>query len=145
MYNTIIIAIIIIAVIAVGVYYYRVLKKEDTDLEYNSQYSIKHLTDLVSETFASTQKTNLKEQNLSKKELEQEQRKKLKIKTYLKTAAYGDTSAKLYIKESIKEILTNPTLGNITPDIINEVMAFNDPESLTNREKADIILYIFFK
>ncbi len=145
MYNTIIIAIIIIAVIAVGVYYYRVLKKEDTDLEYNSQYSIKHLTDLVSETFASIQKTNLKEQNLSKKELEQEQRKKLKVKAHLKTAAYGDTGAKLYIKESIKEILTNPALGNITPDIINEVMAFNDPESLTNREKADIIFYIFFK
>lgn len=145
MTNTIYIALIIAAIIFIGIYYYRVLKKADNDLEYNSMYSIAHLTDVVAQTFASTQKTNLKEQNLSKKELEQEQRKKLKVKTYLKTAAYGDTSAKLYIKESIKEILTNPKLCNITPENINEVIPFNDPDSLSNREKGDILFYIFYK
>ena len=144
MYNTIIIAIIIIAITAIGFYYYRVLKKTDTDLEYNSLYSIKHLTDLVAESFASMQKTNLKEQNYTRKELEQEQRKKLKIKSHLKTAAYGDTNAKAFIKDTIRQILANPSLGNITPENINEVMAFNDPELLTNREKADIIFYVFF-
>ena len=104
MYNTIIIAIIIIAITAIGFYYYRVLKKTDTDLEYNSLYSIKHLTDLVAESFASMQKTNLKEQNYTRKELEQEQRKKLKIKSHLKTAAYGDTNAKAFIKDTIRQI-----------------------------------------
>ncbi len=145
MTNTIVIIVIAIAVLLIGIYYYRVLKKVDNDLEYNSLYSIQHLTDVVAETFANTQKTNLKEQNLSKKELEQEQRKKLTVKSFLKTAAYGDTNAKMYIKESIKEIITSPKLGNITPENINQVMAFNDPESLSNREKSDIIFYIFYK
>ena len=145
MTNIIIIVAIVAFLILAFIYYYNALKKTETDLEYNSLYSIQHLTDVVAQTFANTQKTNLKEQNLSKKELAQEQRKKLTTKTYLKTAAYGDTAAKLYIKDSIKEVLTNPKLGNISFENINEVIPFNDPDSLTNREKADIIFYLYYQ
>ena len=136
----------IIAVVSGAVVYYaKNLKKFDTDLEYSSEYEIEYLINKVKDVFASTQKANLREQNLSKSEYEKEKRKKKKLTDNLKTAAFGDGNAKKYIKDSIKEILIDPRGGNITPETVDLVIPFNDESKLTMQDKADIIFYMYYK
>lgn len=142
--NLLIIIGIIAAVIGIAVFYIRELKKNPDDIEYESIYSLDYLTKGVAQVFADTQKTNLREQNLSKRELEAEKRKKLELKRNLKTAAYGDSSAKKYIKSLIQEILQSKRF-NINEETISLVIPFHRESALDTRNKTDIILYLYQK
>ena len=82
--NLIIILAILCLVIAVIVYYIKALKKPTDDIEYESVYSLDYLVQSVAKEFADILKTNLSEQNLSKRELESAKRKKLESISQLK-------------------------------------------------------------
>lgn len=142
--NLVLILVIICAVIGLIIYYIRALKKTTDDIEYESAYSLQHLTDGVAKEFADIQKTNLKEQNLSKRELESAKRKKLELRRSLKTAAFGDENAKKFIKSFIKDIITGPKYG-VTDETIDWVIPFNHLKAIDARSKAEILFYIYKK
>lgn len=142
--NLLIIIGILIAVVGIAIFYIRQLKKNPDDIEYESVYSLEYLTKGVTQAFADTQKVNLKEQNLSKRELEAEKRKKLELRRNLKTAAFGDSTAKKYIKSLIKEILQSKRF-NINEETIDLVIPFHRESALDIRSKTDIVLYLYQK
>lgn len=142
--NLLAIIVILVAVVGIVIFYIRQLKKNPDDIEYESVYSLEYLKKGVAQVFADTQKANLKEQNLSKRELEAEQRKKLELRRNLKTAAFGDSTAKKYIKSLIKEILQSKRF-NINEETIDLVIPFHRESALDTRNKTDIILYLYFK
>lgn len=142
--NTLMIIGIIVSVIGIILYYIKELKKTPDEIEYESIFSIKYLTDGVAQVFADTQKQNLKEQNLTKRELEAEMRKKRELKNNLKTAAYGDSNAKKFVKSFIKEIIQGKKFG-INYETIDRVIPFNHPQALDARSKLDIIFFHYFK
>lgn len=142
--NLILIAGIICLVISVVIFYIQQLKKTPDDMEYESVYSLEYLIKGIAQVFADTQKTNLKEQNLSKRELEAEQRKKLELRRNLKTAAFGDSTAKKYVKSLIKEILQEKKFG-INDETIDLIIPFHRESALDTRSKTDIILYLYHK
>lgn len=142
--NLLIIIGILIAVVGIAIFYIRQLKKNPDDIEYESVYSLEYLTKGVAQAFADTQKVNLKEQNLSKRELEAEKRKKLELRRNLKTAAFGDSTAKKYIKSLIKEILQSKRF-NINEEPIDLVIPFHRESALDIRNKTDIVLYLYQK
>lgn len=143
--NFVIILLILAAVVGIIIYYVKALQKQPDEIEeYESVYSIKYLTDGVAQAFADTQKANLKEQNLSKQQLEAEQRKKLELKRSLKTAAFGDPSAKQFVKSFIKDIIQSRKF-NVNEDTIDTVIPFNHENALDNRMKAEILFYLYYK
>lgn len=142
--NLLIIIGILIAIVGIAIFYIRQLKKNPDDIEYESVYSLEYLTKGVTQAFADTQKVNLKEQNLSKRELEAEKRKKLELRRNLKTAAFGDSTAKKYIKSLIKEILQSKRF-NINEETIDLVIPFHRESALDIRSKTDIVLYLYQK
>lgn len=140
--NLLLIMAIIAACIGVVIYYINALKKASDEIEYESIYSLKYLTDGVAKVFADTQKTNLKEQNLSKRELEAEMRKKLELRRNLKTAAFGDKNAKTFAMSFIKEIIQSKNF-DINSGTIDYVIPFNNISALDIRNKTDIIFYLY--
>ena len=142
--NLIIILAIFCLVIGVIIYYIKALKKPTDDIEYESVYSLDYLVQSVAKEFANILKTNLSEQNLSKRELESEKRKKLELRRSLKTAAYGDENAKKFVKSYIKDIITGPKY-NVTAETIDWVIPFNQPKAMDSSTKTEILFYIYKK
>lgn len=142
--NLIIILAILCLVIAVIVYYIKALKKPTDDIEYESVYSLDYLVQSVAKEFADILKTNLSEQNLSKRELESAKRKKLELRRSLKTAAYGDENAKKFVKSYIKDIIIGPKY-NVTAETIDWVIPFNQTKTMDSSTKTEILFYIYKK
>lgn len=141
-WNTLGILLIIGALIGVFFWYKKQLSKEIEEEEYESQFSLSHLTQEIAKVFADTQKENLTELNLSRSELQARQEQKRLLRQNLKNASYGDPSAKKYIKSMIKSILQDEVYG-INTETINAVIPFNMPHSLDTRAKLDILLHIY--
>lgn len=142
--NALAIILIILGVIGIILWYAKQLRKSVDEEEYESAYSLSYLTDGIAQVFADIQKTNLNEQNLSKKEREAEQRKKLELRRNLKKSAFGDLNAKKYIKSMIKEILQGKRFG-INEENIDLIIPFNHPKALDTRSKVEIVFYLFYE
>lgn len=142
-YNVIGILAIVLVLLLIVMYYKKELDKAPEEEEIESVFTISYLTNAVAKAFADSQKENLKEMNLSKRELEAEQRKKHDLRSNLKSAAHGDPKAKKYVKSFIKSILQDEAFG-ITPETINSVIPFNQPNHLDIRSKVDIIFHIYY-
>lgn len=140
--NLIIILAIFSLVIGVIIYYIKALKKPTDDIEYESVYSLDYLVQGVAKEFADILKTNLSEQNLSKRELESKKRKKLELRRSLKTAAYGDENAKKFVKSYIKDIITGPKY-NVTAETIDWVIPFNQAKTMDSSTKTEILFHIY--
>lgn len=143
--NITLITIIIIAVVGGIWYYYKLLKKQDWSDEYVNTYNLDYLTKAIGEIFASVLKQNLKELNMSRKQLEQSERLKTELRNSLKEAAYGNKNSKKFVINYIKDLLlTHPkvTLNEVT---IDNVIHFNSESSLKSREKFEILLHIYNK
>ena len=142
--NIIIILLIILAVLGIVIFYKNKLESQVEDEEKENVYSLSYLTSAVAQAFADTQKENLKEMNLSKNELEAEQRKKHELRQALKNAAYGDANAKNYVESFIKSILQDEAYG-VDTQTIDQIIPFNNPRMMSVREKVDVVLYLYAK
>jgi len=142
-YDVIGITAIILVLLVIVLYYKSALDKDPEEEDIESIYTLSYLTNAVAKAFADSQKKNLKEMNLSKRELEAEKRKKQELRTNLKNAAYGDPNAKKYVKSFIKSILQDEAFG-INPETINSVIPFNQPRNLDTRSKVDILFHIYY-
>ena len=140
--------ILILAVLAVAVFFvFRLIKKmqETEDVEYENAYSEKHIVQVVAEIFASMMKTNLKEMNMSRRELELKNAQRNEMRTSLREAASGNREAKRFIVSSIKGMLTASDAIGMTEDHINDMIHFNSLKKLTPADKTEICIYLFNK
>ncbi|ADL36399.1 ATPase (plasmid) [Butyrivibrio proteoclasticus B316] len=142
--NFILILVIGLALIAFLFWYFTKLSKSEEQLDFENPYTIKHITAQVAEEFSSALKVNLKEQNLTRKELEARESAKQELRISLKESAYGNPIAKKYIKNFIKDIIRGKAI-NVTEDTVNNVIAFDNPIRLTPRDKFEIMLYFYMK
>ena len=142
--NLILILVIAAALIAFLFWYFTKLSKSEEQLDFENPYTIKHITEQVAEEFSSALKVNLKEQNLTRRELEARESAKQELRISLKESAFGNPTAKKYIKNFIKDIIRGRAI-NITEDTINSVIAFDNPIRLSARDKFEIMLYFYMK
>ncbi len=143
--NYILIAVLLISLVAGMVWYVRKLNTTSEDVVYDNPYTEKHLVQGVAEVFSLQLKQNLKDMNLSRYELNIENKKKAQLRSSLKEAAYGNRAAKKYIKDFIKDIIrSNDKLG-IDEDTINNVIKFDSINSLKDKDKFEIAVHIFNK
>jgi pilus assembly protein CpaF len=118
----------------------------DYEEEFENKYTLDYLTRAVAESFTTTLKRNLKELNMSRKQMEAEEFKKHELRTALKEAAYGNKQAKTTVINYIKNLLTQGTSKiYLSKETVDYVIHFGAPDSLKSREKFDIVLYIFEK
>ncbi|WP_049945200.1 ATPase, T2SS/T4P/T4SS family [Butyrivibrio sp. AC2005] len=142
--NLILILVIFAALIAFLFWYFTKLSKSEEQLDFENPYTIKHITAQVAEEFSTALKVNLKEQNLTRRELEARESAKQELRISLKESAYGNPVAKKYIKNFIKDIIRGKAI-NVTEDTVNNVIAFDNPIRLTTRDKFEIMLYFYMK
>lgn len=125
--------------------YYKKLKSQSWEEDYINMYNLDYLTKTISEIFASTLKQNLKDMNMSRKQLEKTERLKNELRTSLKEAAYGNKNSKRFVINYIKDLLLTHHRVKLSPETIDKVIHFDAENSLKSREKFEIILYIYSK
>ena len=136
---------ILLAGVGFGVYY--IIKKLNVTEEetYENIYTEQHIKQSVAEVFAAQLKQNLKEMNLSRRELELRNKNRAELRRSLKEAAYGNRIAKKYVKTYIKDIIRSTDAIGINEETIDNVIKFNDPLHLKPKDKFEISLYVFNK
>jgi len=143
--NYIIIIALMAAVIAGLFFYVKHIDKAPEEDEEDNPFTEEHMVAGVSKVFAMQLKQNLKEMNLSRKELELLNKNKASLRFSLKEAAYGNRGAKNFIKDYIRDIIrTNKEFG-INEQTVNNVIPFNDPIKLKTKDKFEIVLYLYNK
>lgn len=142
--NYILIAVICIAVIGLLFWYFTKLSKSEDQLDFENPYTIKHITAEVADEFSTALKENLKEQNLTRRELEARESAKQELRVSLKESAYGNPTAKKYIKNFIKDIIRGKQI-NITEETVDNVLNFLQPSRLSSRDKFEIMLHFYMK
>ena len=142
--NILLIVIILFAMLFAGYWYYKKLKKmEEEDVYTDDRYEWDYLIDGVSKVFSEKSRQNLREENMSRTQLEQEERKKKQLRRSLKEAAYGDTLSKKYVTSYITELLKVQKGLKLDDATVNRVMPFNHPKDLSSRDKIEIINYLY--
>lgn len=139
--NFILILFILIALGGAVYFYYKNIKKVSVDADEGDQYTLDTLTLKVSEYFAQRLKQNLKEMNLSRHEIEAREKDKNALRNALREAAYGNKNSKNYIIHYIYNYLTREHM--LDSETINNIVHFNNFESLKNREKFEIVMHIY--
>ena len=135
----------VLGAIAYGVYYFiKNLSKVDEE-EYENNFTEEHIRQEVSEKIAQKLKQNFKEMNLSRRELEAQNKERSELRNALREAAYGNRTAKGIVKSLIKDIISQSEGIGIDSTNINNVIKFNDPSKLRSRDKFLICAYVYNK
>lgn len=79
--------------------------------------------------------------NLNKFETVKNERNRSHLRISSRACSQGDLSAKMYMIDTVRNILE--TKGGINENTINYTITFDNFEQLTNRDKYDILLYIY--
>lgn len=95
----------------------------------------------VMETFTQLLRENPYESGLSQKQLRERLHSRALLRTALRNCVYGDFQAKLFIKDSIRDIIVKKY--GINQKSIQECIPFQDPFLLTAEEKFFILLYLY--
>ena len=140
-----ILIILIIGGIGYAIYYFVKKLSIEDDSEYENIYTEEYLRQAVSEAIALQLKQNFKEMNLSRRELELQNKERAELRNALKEAAYGNRTAKNIVKSLIKDIISSENGAGIDSTTINNVIKFNDPSNLRPRDKFLICAYVYNK
>lgn len=138
--------ILIVCILLLGTFFLHkyLLKAKESSYQvsnYNcEQLDLDQLVALVKDIFNDILKTNLYELNLNKDEFDKRLRNKNQLRRSLKTCTYGDTNAKNYVKDFIKDILLKRL--NINEENINDLIPFDHPRQLSVLDKFEILLYV---
>lgn len=142
--NYVLIGLICAVIIGILFYYYKGLSGQEEQLEFENPFTIKYIVAEVADEFATTLKVNLKEQNLTRRELEARENAKQELRFSLKESAFGNPTAKKYIKNFIKDIIRGKRI-NIAETTIDNVLNFLNPARLSSRDKFEIMLHFYIK
>ena len=107
----------------------------------NACNRLEELVEKVSDEINGILRTNLYEVGLSENDLENLKNKKGDLREALRNSGIGDSHAKLYVKQTIRNILTSKLV--INPEDYNLYIPFDFSSKLSVREKFDILLYFF--
>ena len=143
--NTLLIFLIIVFIGAAVFVYYRKLKQQPWEEEYTNTYNLDYITGMISNIFATKLKQNLKEMNMSRKQLEKSEKLKTELRKSLKEAAYGNKNSKKFVTNYIKDLLLTHSTVKLTEETVDRVIHFNAEDSLKSREKFEIIMHIYSK
>lgn len=107
------------------------------------EMDIDYMTKEVADAFSRTLRQNFNDGNLSRRELEQKQKKRTALSSAINNAAYGDDDAKKFVKNSIKQLLLDPKYD--IENNINRLIPFDRPARIWCTDKTNIILYLYSK
>ena len=146
MFN-IILGIVIIALMAVIVWYYINSKKtaeveKQVDID-EQTYTLNKMIEYVKKRLDEITKINLYDIGLSEEELKRRKNKKYELKKALKGCTYGDVNDKKYVKELMFDILQREY--GVTESNISKAISFDIPSLLTAQDKFDILIYMYKK
>lgn len=144
MFNAMMIILVLaVAAVAIFLWYRRAAATEEVE-EYDDPYTIEYLITYVKNSFATTLRRNLKDQNLTREEYQREQRIKRELRNAIRNSSIGDAKAKLFVQASITGIIcSNKRPNTITEDTIDKVIPFNDPYRMTSKDKFETMVYIY--
>lgn len=142
--NYILIAALIGGLIFAVIYIIRKLSVVEEE-NFENIYTEQHIRQAVAEVFADQLKQNLKEMNLSRRELELRNKNRAELRRSLKEAAYGNRTAKKYVKSYIKDIIRTTEEIGINEDTIDNVIRFDEPKRLRSKDKFEISLFVYNK
>lgn len=106
-----------------------------------SSYDLIELEQGIRNSLTEVVNQNLSKLNIRESEMEKCQRTRSILRMTLRTCGLGDSGAKDYVKDYMKELLQRKFL--ITPDSIDKIIPFDNPEKLTVRDKFDILLFLY--
>ncbi len=138
--------ILIIAVsFIIGLLIYNMFRKTSNKDIYEKEdnYSFDYLVEEIKETFNQILNTSISEYRLDKAEALKEEKRKDNLRQALRNCNYGDTSAKDFIKEYIKDLLQLKL--KVDENTINLIIPFNNSYNLTIQDKFEILLYSYKK
>jgi len=116
----------------------------DYDTFEDDYTDIATLTRKIQDQFAFMLKQDVRERNMSRRDYEQNQKRKAEIRLNLKEAAYGNANAKKTIKAYITAMFLSENLGlGVNEKTIDEIISFENIDELHSRDKFEILLYIY--
>lgn len=101
--------------------------------------TIEELKEEVMSTFCQILRENPYDGNLNQRQVEERLNHKKVLRKALKSCAYGDKSAKIYVKDYIKDCLLRK--GLISPNNVDEIIPFDLIGELSAQDKFSILLY----
>ncbi len=125
--------------------FYYVYKKEFNLNEKSdvNEYNLDYLLSGIKDTFNQILNTSAVDLNLNRNDTLKREKRKAKLRKALRTCNYGDTGAKEYIKEYIKDLIQ--LKYHINDQNIDQIISFCDDIKLTIQDKFDILLYFYKK
>ena len=143
-FNTFMIIIILVVTVIGVLFYIRRNAAIQVPEDDENPFTIEYLTKYVDETFQTTLRRSLKDMNLSRQELEREERIKRELRDAIRQSAIGDMQSKKFVKASILGIICNARRPNaITERTVDKVIPFNNPSSVTVKDKFETMVYIY--
>lgn len=143
----VIVAIVLLA-IALYIFIRNVNAKEDTDdtdeNEENNVYSIEFLVDETARAVSNTLRRNLSEKNLTRDEIEKQQKRISDLRDALNKASNGNPKAKYVIKTYIEGLITKEFDIN-TEEAIDKIIPFDNPSQMKGYEMFETLLYVYNK
>lgn len=139
-------ALLILAGVSIALYLYFFKKAPSAELNQVTdinQYSLEYLAEDIQNTFDNILKTNYAELNMNAYETEKAELNKSKLRKNLKMGKFGNLGAKYFVRDYIMDLLQKKY--KVTPENINYIIPFNEPQNLTSMEKYDILLYLYYK
>lgn len=109
--------------------------------EENNNKELSFLVNEVVNKFTQLLRENPYERGLNKDEVEEKIQHKKLLRKALRTCVYGDSQAKIYIKDFIKDILIQHC--KIDEDNIKEYIPFYQTDLLSVEDKFQILLYSY--
>ena len=143
-----IVLILVVLGIAIFAIYYTLKKKKAEEVESvlnidDKTYTLDIMKAFIKRRLDEITKVNLYDIGLSEEELKRRKNKKYELKKALKGCTYGDVNDKKYVKELIYDLLAQEYGVNETN--ISKAIPFDIPSLLTEKDKFDILIYIFKK
>lgn len=139
-------ALVVLGGFTVALYLFFFKKAPTADLNAVTdvnQYTIEYLSEDIQNTFDNILKTNYAELNMNAYETEKAEMNKSKLRKNLKLGKFGNLGAKYFVRDYIVDLLQKKY--RVTPENVNLIIPFNEPQNLTSMEKYDILLYLYEK
>lgn len=106
-------------------------------------FSIDYLTTAVLEYTNNYQNMNVDELDMNKQTIEKIAKEQETITEAISLCAFGDKDSKHFLKELIKSTLTKNY--EISAETINKVIPFDMPEAMSNQDKFDCLMHIYYR
>lgn len=130
-----------IVILAVLIIYY--IFKRDSELEKVEEdaFTITELAGHINNSINNYLKTNIADLGLNETETKKREQLKIKLSKAWRNCSFGDVGEKEYVKDYIKDLLQK--YFKIKEATIDQVIAFDAPDSLSAQDKGEILLYVY--